>query len=219
MTEIEFLGHIISAEGVKVDPKKVAVIADWPKPQDVSELRSFVGLANYYRRFTSRFSEIAAPLTRLFGKVLWEWTAECDAAFAELKRIVTSAPVLAYPNPKKPFVLVFDASTTVALSGVLCQTSDDDDELHPVAFESRKLNSSDQSYAVHELEMLAFVHCAKTWRHFLDAMRFTVYTDNRSLATVMTNRTPSMRVIRWIDWLQSFQFTIKHIPRAQNVVG
>jgi transposase InsO family protein len=153
------------------------------------------------------------------GKVPWVWTNACETAFQELKQRLITAPVLAYPDPSKTFYMFFDSSSTVALGGVLCQTGTDDDHLHPIAFESRKLTTAEKRYPVHELETLAFVHCLKRWRHYLDAKPFHVYTDNRSLETVMTNRNPSMRLIRWIDWLQSYQFVIKHIPREQNKVA
>jgi hypothetical protein len=218
MSEVEFLGHVVNENGIMVDPRKINVIRNWPGPENVKDLRSFLGLANYYRRFISKYSLIAAPLTALLRKVPWNWTSECDIAFDRLKTCLASAPVLAHPDPTKPFYLFFDASSAVAMGGVLCQLGNDE-YLHPVAFESVKLKDAEKRYPVHELETYAFVHCLKRWRHYLDAQRFFVYTDNRSLETILTNTNPSHRLIRWIDWLQSFQFTIKHIPREQNVVA
>jgi hypothetical protein len=177
-----------------------------------------VGLCNYYRSFITKFAHRCAPLTQLFGKVNWNWTAECETAFQDLKNCLSSAPCLILPDPLKPFYLFFDSSQLISLGGVLCQLGSDG-ELHPVAFESRKLTLAEKKYPVHELETLAFVHCLKLWRCYLDAQKFFVYTDNRSIETIMTNRNPSLRVIRWIDWLQSYQFEIRHIPRAKNVVA
>jgi hypothetical protein len=223
MTECEFLGHIITEHGVKVDPHKVSVIQDWPIPQGnhddiIRDVRSFLGLANYYRRFIGQFAHISAPLTALLKKGSTTWTKEQTAAFLLLKEKLSCAPVLLYPDPSQPFTLFFDSSSKVALGGVLCQTGDDG-ELHPVAFESRQLTSAEKAYPVHELEALAFVHCVKKWRHFLDAQRFQVFTDNRSVQSILTNRNPSPRLVRWIDWLQRYQFTIKHIPRELNQVA
>ncbi len=218
MRELEFLGHIVSDRGVSVDPRKIEVIKNWPVPKDIKELRSFLGLANYSRRFISKYSLISAPLSDLLKKNPWNWSKECGDAFEKLKTCLMSAPVLAHPDPTKPFYLFFDASTTIAMGGVLCQ-ADVENFLHPVAFESVKLKEAEKRYPVHELETYAFVHCLKRWRHYLDAQRFYVYTDNRSVETILTNTNPSHRLIRWIDWLQSFQFTIKHIPRSLNTVA
>jgi hypothetical protein len=216
--ELEYLGHVIGADGIKVDPKKISIIRDWPVPKDRKELRSFVGLCNYYRRFIHNFAKITAPLTILFGKVDFVWNDERQDCFEKLKLLLTTAPVLVYPDPSREFHLFFDSSSTIALGGVLCQL-DELELLHPVAFESRKLSMAEVKYPVHELETLAFVHCLKKWRHYLDLRPFFVYTDNRSVETVLTNRNPSLRLIRWIDWLQSYKFTIRHIPRRLNIVA
>jgi hypothetical protein len=223
ITECEFLGHIVTADGVKVDPDKIAVIKDWPVPsgslEDIKdEVRSFLGLANYYRKFVGAFARITTPLTNLLSKNPEPWSDKHTQAFNMLKQRLTSAPVLVYPNPDKPFYLFFDSSTKVALGGVLCQ-ADENEDMHPVAFESRKLTLAEKNYPVHELETLAFVHCVKKWRHFLDAQRFFVFTDNSSVGRILTNQNPSPRLVRWVDWLQRYQFTIKHIPRSLNQVA
>ncbi len=216
---LEFLGHIVTANGIQVDPKKVEVIKTWPLPANAGDVRSFLGLSNYYRRFIGNYAEITAPLTSLLRtKVSWSWTKECENAFNILKERLTSAPLLSYPDPSKPFYVFFDASNKIALGGVLCQ-ADDNSALHPVAFESRKLLPAELNYPVHELETLAFVHCLKKWKHYLDLSRFYVYTDNRSVSSILTNTNPSPRLARWIEWIQSFQFTIRHIPRDENTVA
>jgi hypothetical protein len=215
---LEFLGHVVSDKGLEMDPKKVDIVKNWPEPKNISDLRSFVGLCNYYRNFIHQFAFKAAPLTKLFGKGIWNWTEECNQSFMTLKNALTTAPVLILPDPLKPFFMFFDSSQLTSLGGVLCQLGVDGD-LHPVAFESRKLTDAEKRYPVHELETLAFVHCLKQWRVYLHALKFFVYTDNRSIETIITNRNPSLRVIRWIDWLQSYQFDIRHIPRAKNTVA
>jgi hypothetical protein len=217
LEELGFLGHIVSAEGIRPDPNKTSIIDEWPTPQNITELRSFLGLANYYRKFIHNFAFIAAPLNYLTGKTEFQWTSQCAKAFSKLKQALTLAPVLRYPDPDKPFVVFFDASTTVAVGGILCQ--EHDGLLHPIAYESRKLLEAEKHYPVHELELLAFLHCLKKWRHYLDSNKFVVYTDNRSLESIHTNLTPSLRMLRWIDLIQSYQFVVKHIPRNQNIIA
>jgi hypothetical protein len=216
--QLEFLGHVVSERGLEMDPKKVDAIKNWPHPQNIGELRSFIGLCNYYRNFIGGFSRLATPLTKLFGKTPWNWSSECSDAFDALKDKLLSAPCLLLPDPARKFFIFFDSSQTLSLGGVLCQLGGDGD-LHPVAFESRRLTDAEKKYPVHELETLAFVHCLKKWRVYLHAQRFFVYTDNRSIETILTNRNPSLRVIRWIDWIQGYQFDIQHIPRAKNIVA
>jgi transposase InsO family protein len=217
--KLEFLGHVVGANGIEMDPAKVSIVQEWPVPTNLTELRSFLGLCNYYRRFINQFALIAQPLTQMTrNDTPWCWTSDCDRAFQQLKTAMTTAPVLAYPDPARAFVVFFDASSTIALGGVLCQ-ADDRDVLHPVAFESRKLTDTEKHYPVHELELLAFVHCLQKWRHYLDYRRFQVFTDNRALETIHTNKTPSLRMLRWIDAIQAYQFDIHHISRTKNVVA
>jgi hypothetical protein len=183
---IEFLGHFVSEEGIQVDPQKVRTIIEWPIPNNPHDIQSFMGLSNYYRRFISKFAHKTAPLNRLLHKnVPWKWTEIEQQSFDNLKHALTSPPVLTLPNPDKRFTLLFDAASTNAVGGVLCQ--DDNEHLHPIAFESRQMSSSELNYPVHEQELLAFVHCLKKWRHYLDVQPFTIYTDNRSLQTLQMN--------------------------------
>ena len=154
--ETEFLGHIVSADGIRPDPKKLRAIDEWPHPKNVNDIQSFHGLANYYRRFIRSFSRIAAPLTSLIKKTQsFLWTPVEEQAFSDLKAALVSAPVLVPPNPDKPYTVITDASD-FAVGGVLCQ--DHGNGLQPVAFESCKLNPAQQNYAVHEKEMYAIIH-------------------------------------------------------------
>ena len=171
-TEINFLGHLISKSEIRMDGAKVATIRDWPAPTKVTELRSFLGLANYYRRFIMGYSKIASALTDLLKKERkWEWDTECQAAFQKLKDAITSELVLRLPDLELPFE-VHTNSLDRALGGVLVQ------EGHPIAFESRKLNAAEQRYSAHEKEMTAVIHCLETWKHYLMGTRFVVVTDN-----------------------------------------
>ena len=162
-----------------MDPTKVQAVVDWPKAQDVSQLRSFMGLANYFRRFVHRFAQIAAPLTDLLNKKsLGEhWGEAQDGAFAQLKQALVSAPVLRVADPNKPFVLQTDASD-FAVGGVLLQEFSG--QLHPIAFHSRKLNSAERNYTVSEREMLGIVECVKSWSHYIGGSGATVHTDHKS---------------------------------------
>ena len=159
LKEIEFLGHIVSAKGVAVDPRKTKVIKEWPQPTSVTEVRSFLGMANYYKKFVKEFAQIAGPLTYLLKKgVPLEWKAEQEKAFSTLKQKLVEAPVLRTPDFKLPFVVTTDASD-YAIGQVLQQ--DDGNGLRPVAYESRKLTPAEKNYAIHEKELLAIIHIFK----------------------------------------------------------
>lgn len=151
--EIRFLGHLVSKNQVRMDPKKVQAIVDWQAPRHVKDLRSFLGLANYYRKFIAGYSKKAASLTDLLKKdAKWVWSKQCEEAFQNLKNAIASEPILKLPDFELPFEVHTDASDK-AIGGVLVQ------EGHPVAFESRKLNDAEQRYSTHEKEMVAVVHC------------------------------------------------------------
>ncbi|KAH9329514.1 hypothetical protein KI387_001622 [Taxus chinensis] len=154
--EVNFLGHIVGKGLIKPDPQKLKAIEDWEPPSNVHEVRQFMGLATYYRRFVQGFSKLATPLTDLLKKGRkWRWMEKQQQAFELLKQKLTSQPVLALPNYGKPFEVQTDASD-YAIGGVLMQ------EGHPVAYESRKLNDRERNYPVHEKEMTAIVHCLRS---------------------------------------------------------
>ncbi|PHT65260.1 hypothetical protein T459_29685 [Capsicum annuum] len=170
--KVQFLGHTISQGQIQMDSDKVEAIRDWEVPTKVPELRSFLGLANYYRRFILGYSDIAAPLMDLLKKNrAWEWNSSCQGAFDNLKAAIIKEPILALPDFTKLFEVQTDASD-FAIDGVLMQ------EGHPIAFESRKLNDAERRYTVHEREMTTIVHCLRTWRHYLLGAHFIVKTDN-----------------------------------------
>jgi len=151
------LGHIVDKQGIRPDPKKVEAVQTWPVPKNVHDVRSFLGLVNYFRKFIEHYSEIAVPLTNLTRKAsAWNWTGRCQDAFELLKQKLVEAPLLHTPNERLPYEVVTDASD-LGLGAVLLQ------EGHPVAFESRKLNSAELNYNVTEKEMLAVVHALRVW--------------------------------------------------------
>ncbi|MCU5933464.1 hypothetical protein H3U10_19950, partial [Clostridioides difficile] len=171
LTEVKFLGHVITAQGVAVDPSNVESVTKWTPPKTVSQIRSFLGLAGYYRRFIENFSRIARPMTQLLKKdEKFKWTAECDKSFEELKRKLVTAPVLILPDQTKDFQVYCDASRH-GLGCVLMQ------EGRVVAYASRQLRPHEGNYPTHDLELEAVVHALKIWRHYLIGNRCEVYTD------------------------------------------
>jgi len=222
--ELEFLGHVVTQNGLKMNANKTKAISEWGIPKNLNELRSFIGMCTYYRQFIPGFSQKMAPISKLTkhgnhdhrGK--FEWKEEQQEAFDNIKKIMISDLVLRIPDPDKPFILFFDAAGSDGIGGVLCQEAEDG-KVHPVAFESRKLLPAETRYPTHKQEQAAFVHCLKKWRWYLDAQPFTVYTDNYSTSFIKTQGTLSGRQARWLDILQSYSYTIKHLPRDKNVVS
>jgi hypothetical protein len=155
LDSVKFLGHTISRDGISVDPSKVQEVMDWKPPKSVHQIRSFLGLAGYYRRFISDFSRIAKPMTELLKKgVKFVWSEECDQAFHTLRKHLTSAPVLTQPDMSKPFEVFCDASGT-GLGCVLMQ------ENRVIAYASRALRPHEKNYSTHDLELAAVVHALK----------------------------------------------------------
>ncbi len=200
-----------------MDLRKVNAVKEWPMPSNVSELRSFLGLTSYYRKFIKSFSTIAAPLTMLLHKDQpYKWNEAQQLAFDELKRQLTSAPILLLPDPTKPFTVTTDASD-IAIGAVLSQDQGRGDQ--PVAYESRKLSPAEQNYPVHEKELLAIVHAIKLWRTYLEGQKFTVITDHASLEYIKTQANLSRRQARWLEVLQSNDFEVRYRPGKTNVVA
>ncbi|KAM3344010.1 hypothetical protein P3S68_026101 [Capsicum galapagoense] len=212
-TKVQFLGHTISQGQIQMDCDKVEAIRDWEVPTKVPELRSFLGLANYYRRFILGYSDIAAPLTDLLKKNhAWEWNSSCQGAFNNLKAAIIKEPVLALPDFTKLFEVQTDASD-FAIGGVLMQ------EDHLIAFESRKLNDAERRYTVHEKEMTAIVHCLRTWRHYLLGAHFIVKTDNVATRYFQSQKKLSPKQARWQDFLAEFDYSLEYKPGKANVVA
>jgi hypothetical protein len=216
--EIAFLGHRVSQAGVKMEPTKVQAVVDWPQPLDVSQLRSFMGLANYFRKFVNGFAGIAAPLTDLLNKQKLQehWGEAQAAAFAHLKQALVSAPVLKVADPNRPFVLQSDASD-FAVGGVLLQEFAG--QLHPIAFHSRKLTSAERNYTVSEREMLAIVECVKSWSHYIGGSGATVHTDHKSLEYFWNQPKLQGRQTRWMECLQQHHVDLLYIRGEDNVVA
>ena len=192
LSKVHFLGHVVSAEGISVDSAKIEAVIDWKAPRSVTEVRSFLGLAGYYRRFVEGFSKIAAPLTALTRKgKKYEWTQKCEESFQELKCRLTSAPILIIPSSGEPLV-IFSTASKVGLGAVLMQDG------KVVAYGSRQLKDHEKNYPTHDLEMAAMVFALKIWRHYLYGVRCEIYTDHQSLKYIFTQKEHNMRQRRWL---------------------
>ncbi|KAJ9544988.1 hypothetical protein OSB04_024695 [Centaurea solstitialis] len=196
-----------------VDPAKIEAIKDWESPKSPSEVRSFLGLAGYYRRFIEHFSAIATPLTELTRKdVKFEWTSTCEYAFNNLKGKLTSAPILTLPNGKDGFVVYCDASK-LGLGCVLMQDG------KVIAYASRKLKVHELNYPTHDMELAAVVFSLKIWRHYLYGVKCQIYTDHKSLQYLLSQKELNMRQRRWIELLSDYDCEILYHPGKGNVVA
>lgn len=207
VTEVNYLGYIIGNGGIKTDPDKVTSIQNWPVPKNLKQVRGFLGLAGWYRRFIANFSTIVHPITDVLStKRKFNWTPEAQISFERIKQLLTSAPVLINPNFQKKFYVHCDASD-VGIGAVLVQIDDEGNE-RPIAFMSRKLNSAQRNYSVTERECLAAVEAIKKFRCYLELQDFEVITDHSSLVWLMKQPELSGRLARWVFKLQGYKFSI-----------
>jgi hypothetical protein len=178
---------VVSPEGIAVDPGKVKQVLEWKPPMTVSEVRSFHGLAGYYRRFILNFSKIVKPITELLKKGnKYVWSEACDKDFKHLKKLLTTLPMLAQPNTTKPFNVYYDASGT-GLGGVLMQ------EGRVISYSSRQLRRHEEHYPTHDLELVAVVMALRTWRHYLLGNVVNIYTDHKILRYIFIQLDLNMR--------------------------
>ncbi|XP_037474324.1 uncharacterized protein LOC119350746 [Triticum dicoccoides] len=211
MNKVPFLGHIISEEGISVDPAKVQAVAEWQRPSTVTDIRSFLGLAGYYRRFILNFAKIAAPLTHLTKKgIKFEWSDECEKSFQELKNRLVSAPVLALPVGGEEFTIYCDASK-IGLGCVLMQRG------KVIAYASRQLKPYEQNYPTHDMELAAVIFALKIWRHYLYGEHCEIFTDHKSLKYIFTQKELNMRQRRWLELLKDYDVNINYHPGKANI--
>ena len=223
--KVDYLGYVISDEGISLSPDKVKAVQNWnpPNPNATSAIKwaqEFLGFANFYRRFIEGFSKLAKPLTDLTKKEHeYRWTAKCQEAFEALKTKFTEAPVLAHFISDQPTVIETDASD-YALGAIMSQIQiRGDDSLHPVAYHSRKFKPAEINYDIHDKEMLAIVVALKEWEHMLKSCKdeFTVYTDHKNLEYFATTKVLSRRQARWAEFLSEFWFKVVYRPGHLNV--
>jgi hypothetical protein len=210
---IEYLGFVITPEGISMDVKKVKTILDWPEPRKVKEIQSFLGFANFYRRFVFGFSDIIVPLTRLTRKLAkWNFNDSCQEAFETLKKAFTSAPILHHYDPSLRQVVETDASDYAIAAIFSVITSDN--EIHPVAFHSRSLTAPELNYDTHDKELLAIFEAFTIWRHYLEGSQFQidVVTDHKNLEYFSTTKVLTRRQVRWSEYLSTFDLMIRFRP-------
>jgi hypothetical protein len=210
---VKFLGHTISGDGISVDSSKVQEVMDWKPPTTVHQIRCFLGLAGYYRRFIPDFSRIAKPMTELLKKgVKFTWDQKCDDAFHILRDHLTTAPVFAQPDVSKPFDIYCDASGT-GLGCVLMQ------DHRVIAYASRALRVHEQNYPTHDLELAAVIHALKIWRHHLMGAKCHIYTDHKSLKYMFTQADLNMRQRHWLELIKDYDLEVHYHPGKANVVA
>lgn len=208
-------GYHVSANGHSTDPRKTDAVANFPQPTDVKSLRSFFGLASYYRHFTPCFSKVASPLQMLTRKgVPFDWTPSCETAFNQMKQYLTSAHVLLFPQFDREILLETDASG-LGLGAVLAQKQEDG-LVRPIAFASRTLHPHEMNYGSAEMEVLAVVLAVKHFCHYVYGHKCQVYTDHEALKSLLNTPHPSGKLARWGLALQEVDLTINYRPRRVN---
>ena len=206
--ELHFLGHIVGAQGLRVDPQKVAIVQDWPVPKDKNSLQKFWGLANYFRKFIMGWAVLVSALQALLKKSdTFGWVAGCNAAFDGIKHALCNAPVLTLPDLNEPFEVICSACG-VGHGAVLLQGG------RSVAFDGKRLSPAEQNYSVGEQELLAVMHALELWRCYLVGAELTVVTDHRP-NTFFATKAP--RQTRWAERLSRFQFFWEYRPGRINV--
>ena len=216
-TEINFLGHIIGAKGIRMEPEKVQAILEWPEPKNLKELQGFTATANYYRRHIKDFSSKAEALTKLTKKdVVFKWDDDQKRAFQLIKETIAEEPVLAVFDPAKPIYIETDASE-FALGAVLYQ-KDNEGRLHPIAFLSKKFSDTESRYPIHDKELMAIVQACKQWRAYLEGANHTVtvYSDHKNLTYFLSTKDLNKRQVRWWEKLSSFDLDIIYTPGKDN---
>ncbi|KAA3487674.1 DNA/RNA polymerases superfamily protein [Gossypium australe] len=213
LCEVSFLGHIVSAYGIRVDPSKISAILEWKPPKNVSEVRSFLGLVGYYRQFVKGFSMITIPLIRLLQKdVRFEWSDKCQNSFDRLKILLIEAPVLVQPESGKEFVINSDASL-IGLGCVLMQ------EGKVIAYASRQLKPHEKNYPTHDFELAAIVFALKIWRHYLFGEKCHIFSDHKSLKYLMTQKDLNLQHGRWLELLKDYKLVTNFYLGKANVIA
>ncbi|GJT89574.1 reverse transcriptase domain-containing protein [Tanacetum coccineum] len=212
LREVQFLGHVINGNGIHVDHSKIEVVKNWKAPRTLTKVRSFLGLAGYYRRFIENFSNIANSLTILTQKCkTFDWGEEHELAFQTLKDKLCNAPVLALPDRPEDFMVYCDASR-IGLGCVLMQKD------KVIAYASRQLKIYEKNYTTHDLELGAVVFALKIWRHYLYGTKSVIYIDHKSLQHIFSQKELNMRQCRWIELFSDYDCEIRYHPGKANMV-
>lgn len=220
---LKYLGYIVDKFGLRTDPEKVDCIANYQLPVKLRELRRFLGMTSYYRRFIKNFAKIAAPLHELTKSKskskyrILKWNEQAINAFEELKEAMIDAPVLKTPDFSKRFLVQCDASDH-SISGVISQKDDESNEDRPIAFVSRKLRGAELNYTTTEKECLAVIFAIEKFSHYIEGIEFDVITDHSALLWLLNQKELKGRLARWVMRIQHFDFNIKHIKGKLNTV-
>ena len=220
LAEMQFLGHVVSAGGIKMDPSKIQAMTEWPVPKNCTEVKGFLGLLNYYRRFIKNFAETALPLTELTKADAKEksftWSTDAHNAFVALKQKMVTGPVLQTPDLQKPF-RVFTDACQFAVGATLEQKHGD--QYMPVAYFSKKLNPAQRNYDTRDREALGIVLALHEWRCYLQGAHFVVNNDHHTLQRLQSQAKLSSRNARWAEFLQEFDCTIQYVKGADNAAA
>lgn len=213
--KLEYLGMIVGKGQVKMDPKKLKVVSEWPVPTKKKELQSFLGFCNFYRRFIQDYSKVTRLLYDLTKLGEWSWNAKAQEAFITLKSLLTAAPILQIPTDEDPFRLECDASD-FTLGAVLSQKQEG--KWHPISYMSKSLIEAERNYQIYDKEMLAIVQALEEWRHLLKGVNTPVeiLTDHKNLEFFSQAQNLSCRQARWALYLSRFTFTLTHRPGTQS---
>jgi hypothetical protein len=212
LDKVVFLGFVVGAKGIAMDVEKVKAIKEWPTPKSITEVRSFHGLASFYRQFVKDFSTLAAPLTEIVKKYVgFKWGSEQDRAFIEIKERLCGAPLLALPDFSKTFEIECDASG-IGIGAVLMQ------EKRPIAYFSEKLNGAALNYPTYDKELYALVRALETWQHYLWPKEFVIHTDHESLKHLKGQGKLNRRHAQWMEFIETFPYVIKYKQGKENIV-
>ena len=222
-SELKYLGYIVDRQGLRTDPEKVECVANFPRPVKVKQVRSFLGLCGYYRKFVRNFSKIAEPLCKLTGgkkgkQTNFEWTDEAETAFVHLKNALTTAPVLICPDFSKEFTINCDASDK-AIGAALTQYSEEDKLDHPISYFSKTLSPAERHYTTTEKELMAVLKSVQHYKEYIDGAHFKVISDHSSLKWLTKIDNPSGRLARWSTILSQYDMEVIHKKGCLNVVA
>ena len=220
VTEVNFLRMIVSRNGIKMDPEKASAILKWPEPTNVKQVRAFLGLGNFYRRFIKDYAVISCPMVDLTCKdVIFNFGDKEKASFKALKAAFTTAPVLQYPNQDCKFRLETDVSefTVGGVISVKCN----DGEFRPVAYMSHSMTPPKRNYPIHDKEMLAIIKATEAWRHYLEATpyAFEIHMDHNNLLYFTKSQNLSKRQARWQQWMTRFSYQLIYKKGSQMHVA
>lgn len=219
--EIDYLGFIVSEQGVRTNPKKTAAITEWPEPKSIADVQTFMGLANWFHKHIPKFADISTPLTDLLRADTtdkeFQMTESAREAFNTLKQRMTNTPILALPDFGKPFRVTTDASKYAA--GMMLSQLDAHGRERPIAFESRKFRDHEKNWSTPDKELAAVVHALTIWRQYLDGQQVLVFTDHQALKHIQQQPKLNQRQARWLDLVQSYDLDIQHMPGRLNKIA